>query len=418
MNKQQQKIVLLAARDVTAARTGRIAVLETGVQALKRSGYLVEIIAITNSEGEDQWLGCPLYRVPTPSVFSIPWNVARALATGKTLNEALFDSPRIRESVKSICDRIGADGVIGDNIRTWDAAESTGLPVIMHLDDLLSARYASEEFKKSNDSVFGYFGEQIPSMLRPVLERLVKHLLGLESKLAYRREIKIAKTAAVTALTSESEADVLAKRAQIPVVGLPMAVEQNIKSTPSRNAPEKLVFLGVMHYGPNMGALRYFRDEVLPILEEHGRKVEVTVIGKADAEQIAEFEGTPINFKGYVEDLYTELSKHRLFLSPIQSGTGVKTKVLDALSVGIPVVATPLGVEGIPTAHGDEYLVGHDAMEFAHHVEYLMDNPERADAIGAAGYDLLGRSMNPQRVYENWEKAVSQALEGRGGNAE
>ncbi|WP_237237466.1 glycosyltransferase [Rothia nasimurium] len=413
MLEKNQKVVLLAAREVTAARTGRIAVLETAVNALQAAGYPVEVIAITNSEGVSTWLGCPVHRVSTPSIITMPFSAVRSLASRKTLNEALFDSQQVRNSVKAICDQIGATVVIGDNIRTWEAAQATGLPVVMHLDDLLSARYASTEFKESNDSVFGYFGEQIPGFIRPLLEGAVKHLLGVEAKLAYRREIQIAREAAVTALTSEAEADVLALRAQAPVLGLPMAVPQNVKCTPSNNAAEKLVFLGVMHYGPNMGALRYLRDEVLPVLADHGRKVEVTVIGKADAEQMAEFEGTPITFKGYVENLHAELSSHRVFVSPIQSGTGVKTKVLDALSVGIPVVATPLGVAGIPSAHGDEYLVGHDAIEFAHHIEYLMDNPDRADVIGAAGYELLGRSMNPQKVYDDWESAVIQATEGK-----
>ena len=158
MLEKNQKVVLLAARDVTAARTGRIAVLETAVKALQDTGYPVEVIAITNSEGAATWLGCPVHRIRTPSIVSMPFSAVRSLASRKTLNEALFDSQQVRNSVKAICDQIGATVVIGDNIRTWDAAQATGLPVVMHLDDLLSDRYASTEFKESNDSVFGYFG--------------------------------------------------------------------------------------------------------------------------------------------------------------------------------------------------------------------------------------------------------------------
>lgn len=412
MKEEKAALALIAARDVTSARTGRIAVLETAVRALKEAGHPVIIIAITNHKGPSSWLGSPVFRVPTPPFYSMPGSALRSLVRGKTLNESLFDSAKVRHQVLDICISMGVRAVIADNIRTWDAAQATGLPVLMHLDDLLSSRYSSPEFRKANDSVFGYFSDQIPLGVRPALEELVKHLLGLEAKLAYRREIEISQQAAATALTSASEADLLAGRAKTSVWGLPMAVAQQTPSTPSANPAHKVVFLGYMHYGPNMGALRYLRDEVLPILQERGRKVEITVIGQADEEQKAEFAQHPISFKGYVEDLYRELAQHRLFVSPVQSGTGVKTKVLDALSVGIPVVATPLGIEGIPATHGHEYLVGHTPLEFAQHIEYLMDNPEGADAIGAAGYELLGRSMNPQKVYQDWAQAVEEALEG------
>lgn len=409
-----KKVILLAAREVTAARTGRIAVLETAVHAILAAGHSVEVIAITSETGADTWLGCPVHRVKIPPILSMPVNIMGTLAKRHTLNEALFDSGKIRKEVNQICLRTGADVIVGDNIRTWDAARATGLPVIMHLDDLLSDRYSSAEFRENNDSIFGYFGEQIPASIRPLLERIVKRLLGMEARLAYQREIDIVQEAAVTALTSSDEAARLSRRAGRNVIGLPMGVAQHAKCQPSRNEPFKLVFLGVMHYGPNMGALRYFRDEVLPILIERGRQVEVTVIGKSGEEQVAEFSGFPIRFIGYVEDLHEELSQHRMFISPIQSGTGIKTKVLDALSVGLPVVATPLGVEGIPTAHGDEYLVGHDSHEFASHIEYLMDNPDRADAIGSAGFELLGRSMKPSKVYDDWETAIMTAVASKG----
>lgn len=404
-----RKVVILAARDVTGVRTGRISVLETAVQGLQEAGHEIEVIAITNAEGADSWLGCPVHRVATPALPSIAVSAVRSLVKKRTLNEALFDSSKVREEIKAICQRINADVVIADNIRTWDAAQATGLPVIMHLDDLLSERYSSEEFRANNDSVFGYFSDEIPPSVRPVLEKVVKHLLTLEAKLAHRREIAIAQTAAVTALTSAEEAKRLAERAGVDVMGLPMAVPQRDRCLPSSNPDNSAVFLGVMHYGPNMGALRYYRDEVLPKLKDRQLDIEVIVIGKSDAEQQAEFAGTPIRFMGYVEDLHAELSKHRMFLSPVQSGTGVKTKVLDAFSVGLPIVASPLGVAGIPSAHGDEYLVGHDADEFASHMEYLAKNPDRADAVGQGGYDLLGREMSPQKVYDDWCKAVQIA---------
>lgn len=405
-----QHVVLLAARDVTSERNGRIAVLESAVRGLQRAGHKVSVIAFTRNTGAENWLGCKVYRVAPPSIFALPLSIPRSIYRQRTLNQALFDSPRVRQEVKNLLTRIKADVVVGDNIRTWDAAFSSGLPAIMHLDDLLSERYSSKEFRNNNDSILGYFGDQIPAAIQPILEKNVKYLLGLEAKLAYRAENNIVKYAAVTALTSDEEAQRLERRVGQPVMGIPMAVPQKDRCTPSAAPSSSIAFLGVMHYGPNMAALRYLRDEILPELERRGRKVTVNVIGKSSEEQRAEFEGHPIEFAGYVENLAEALDKNRMFVSPILSGTGVKTKVLDALSVGLPIVATPLGVAGIPVTRDVNALVGHDTQEFVDAIEQLMDNPEIADKVGNAGYELLGISMNPDTVYDRWDQAVRLAV--------
>ncbi|MBD4448633.1 glycosyltransferase, partial [Xanthomonas citri pv. citri] len=76
---------------------------------------------------------------------------------------------------------------------------------------------------------------------------------------------------------------------------------------------------------------------------------------------------------GYVDGLGEALRQHRGFLSPVLSGAGVKTKVLDAMSVGLPVAATPLGVEGIPVTAGVDALVGDTTEELVEHIRALME---------------------------------------------
>lgn len=407
-----QKLILLSARDVTGTRTGRITVLETAVRSLQAIGYSLEILALTKDQGPSTWLGCPVHRIETPSVKTLPPRALRALVSGKTLNEIVFDSSGVQGQVARLCQQLGARAIIGDGIRTWNLAKSTGLPIVMHLDDLLSERYSSESFQANNDSVLGYFGEQIPAPLLPLAEGLAGRLLGLEAKNAYQREIQIAQEAQAVALTGKEEAQILAERAGVKVYDLPMAVAQGELISAGNNPANQLVFLGAMHYSPNLGALRYFRDQVLPVLQERGRSLELTIIGKIDPKVQAEFAGSPIFFKGYVDDLQAELSKYRIFISPVQSGTGIKTKVLDAFSIGLPVVASPLGVAGIPRSDEEAYLVGETPAELASYIEELMDQPERANQIGAAGYRLLGEEMNPKIVEDNWKTALEQALEG------
>ncbi len=407
---EPRRILLLAVRDVTGVRTGRIAVLESAVRGLQRHGHHVDVLAITHEDGPAAWLGCEVRRVHPPRLGALAALVPCALLRGRSLNEALFSGRALIHKVREIARELNSDVVVGDGLRAWDLARTVGLPVVMHLDDLLSERYSSKTFRDNNDSVLGYFGDRIPRLARPGVEAVAKCLLGVEAKLARRREDAIAREASVVALTSHDEAQRLSLRVGREVLGIPMAVEQGRLCSPDQAAAGTLTFLGVLHYGPNIAALRYIRDELVPELERRGRRVQIRVIGKASREQIQEFAGAPFEFLGYVEDLPTEMSVSRMLISPIQAGTGVKTKVLDALSIGLPVVATTMGVAGIPVRNGVSALIADTATGLADAVEDLLDYPERARDIGRAGYDVLGTSMAPEHIYNAWGAAVEQAV--------
>lgn len=407
---EPRRILLLAVRDITGVRTGRIVVLESAVRGLQRHGHHVDVVAITHEDGPTSWLGCDVHRIRPPRLGSLAAFVPCALLRGRCLNEALFSGRALTQQVREIARELKSDVVVGDGLRAWDAARAAGLPTVMHLDDLLSERYSSATFRDNNDSILGYFGERVPRLARPGAEALARALLGVEAELARRRENLIAREARVVALTSREEAKRLSLRTGRDVLGIPMAVEQGTLCAPEQAAAGTLTFLGVLHYGPNIAALRFVRDELVPELDKRGRTVRIRVIGKASREQIQEFAGGPFEILGYVDDLPAEMSKSRMLLSPIQAGTGVKTKVLDALSIGLPVVATPMGVAGIPLRDGVSALIADTASGLADAIEDLMDHPERARDIGRAGYEVLGTSMAPEQIYNAWGAAVEQAV--------
>ena len=120
---------------------------------------------------------------------------------------------------------------------------------------------------------------------------------------------------------------------------------------------------------------------------------------------------------GYVDDLGDALRGHRGFLSPILSGAGVKTKVLDAMSVGLPVVATRLGVEGIPVTSGRDALVSDTTEGFVEHVRALQERPTLADDVGRAGHELLSTVLSADRIRRAWHEAVEIAMDRGAGPA-
>lgn len=404
-----KRAVLLAARNPAAQRTGRIAVLEAAVAGLRGAGLEVTVVAVTKDETPAEWAGCELIRLAPGGLLATAAGVAASVVRGGTLNGGLFRQPALVRGFRETAERLGADLVVGDGLRVWPLAAASGRPCVMHLDDLLSDRYGSAGFAEGNTNVLGYFASQVPARLVKPLERLARASLGFESRRVFREEVRIAREAAAVAMTSRAEAKTLSQRAGVPVDALPMAVDPRTPADPAAAPAETAVFLGVLHYGPNIAALRHLRDAVLPEIERRGRRLAVDAVGAGAEEFAAEFAGTPIRLAGYAESLEEGLSGHRMFLSPILAGTGVKTKVLDGMSVGLPVVATRLGVEGIDVEDGRHVLLGDTPEAFADAVIRLMDSPELAAEIGAAGRARLRDLMSSERVGAAWA-AVLQRL--------
>lgn len=113
----------------------------------------------------------------------------------------------------------------------------------------------------------------------------------------------------------------------------------SIKKVKEKN---KLVFSGMMDYDPNIIAVNYFAKNVLNKLDS---KYELYVIGKNKSKEL--ISNKKIKYIGYVESMRDELSKYDIYVCPIIAGSGVKNKILQAMSVGLPIVSTKLGVEGL-----------------------------------------------------------------------
>ncbi len=402
--------LLVLTRDPTGRMTGRKMVLTTAARGLEQSGFRVEAVVLSRHPVPASWDGRPLHRVDLPPLARVGLNAARVILRGRgTLNEALFDSPQVRRRTAQFADERGADAVVADGLRTTGAAMACGLPVVIHLDDLLSDRYAAMAgTATSSTDVLGYFATQLPAALRRPASALARRLLGIEARRVDRREHQLAYDADVVAMTSQDEADELTRRTGRAVVALPMSVTAREPGDPSAAPASSFVFLGVLDYAPNQQALAWWVAQVLPALDAAGGgDITLTVVGHRTHESGA-LADPRLRFTGYVDDLGEELRRHRGMVAPVLSGAGVKTKVLDGWSVGLPVVATPAGAAGLP--RDDGLIVATDAAGFAAAVLHLRHDGALASRTGRAGWQALQRDWSPEAVGERWGGTVRPLL--------
>ncbi|MBQ4328146.1 MAG: glycosyltransferase [Lentisphaeria bacterium] len=161
------------------------------------------------------------------------------------------------------------------------------------------------------------------------------------------------------------------------------------------------VFIGSAH-PPNMDGLKYFHDEVLPLLPED---FELTIIGEALQKSIETMEQyqyltacKQFHFAGFVQELATKLDYAKITIAPLRYGAGTKGKVASSMAHGVPCVSSSFGTEGTGMVHGENIMIADTPQEFAAHIIELMNNQELWQRISDGGIKFIQDNYSYEAV--------------------
>lgn len=411
------RVLVLATRSPYGRQSGRKAVLRTIVSACRALGHDVQVMAITHeveTAGE-----VPVERLAPPRLPRTVVNVLTKATTGRLcLNECLYVSPTIQHRIAERCATWSPDVVIADMIRTASLALGTGLPTVVDLDDLLSRRYQDLARGRADPrTLLGYYGGSLPPAVQRIAATLAARLVGIEVGLVGRREMAVGRAAGAVSLVARDEAASFERRIGRPVAWLPMAVSIPLDAAPvASNPSDRVLFVGGLDYHANVEAVQMYVEHVAPALRDLGLgNLRLRVVGHCPDDVRRELGASPaVELVGYVDDLAGELASARAFVAPIPPGTGIKTKVLEAMAAGLPVAATPDAVHGIGVTAGRDCLVGSTGAELAGAVARLVSDPPLAAEIGRAARTVVAERFSIEVVTERWRDVLDALLGGRG----
>jgi glycosyltransferase involved in cell wall biosynthesis len=139
--------------------------------------------------------------------------------------------------------------------------------------------------------------------------------------------------------------------------------------------PKVITFLGSMSYPPNVDGALWFCRRIFPIILQDIPDARLYLVGMAPHAKLRNLhDNERIVVTGYVNDVRPYLKRSAVSVVPLRYGGGVKTKVVVALSMGVPVVSTTTGGEGIPARNGDDLIIEDDPSMFAAAVVKVMTN--------------------------------------------
>ena len=304
-------------------------------------------------------------------------NCLRAIPTLTPLRVAYYQSPAFSKRVLEIIRERSIDVVHGELIKTTPT---------------LRAVLAQERIPVVYDSVdciSSYLSQQWQSARNP----LKKAFIYTEYKKMQRYEPRTISQFAATVITSSFDRDYLTRLGTRPehISVVSNGVDTEYFTPPnSTREQDSLVFCAKMDYYPNAQAMLSFCQEVLPRIWEVRPQTRLTIVGNEPPQEVMNLASdSRITVTGYVPDIRPYLGKASVALAPLLVAAGMQNKVLEALAMGTPMVATPGSCRALHVQHGTHLLIAEGAANVAHAVLQLLDDSALATALSQAGREYV-----------------------------
>jgi GT2 family glycosyltransferase/SAM-dependent methyltransferase/glycosyltransferase involved in cell wall biosynthesis len=234
--------------------------------------------------------------------------------------------------------------------------------------------------------------------------------LGPRAQALRELELAMIRAADTTLVVSDSE------RAQVQrdVPGAKVAVVPTVHDVePFVPPPEEragILFVGGFQHPPNIDAAVSLVKEVMPAVWRELGDVRVSIVGSHPPPEVQALASARVDVTGWVEDLQPLLDAAKLMLAPLHYGAGMKGKITQALSVGLPVVTTPIGAEGLDGHEQECMLIADDPHQLAAETIRAYRDEGLWRELSRAGQELILAHCSTQVI----SGRLGELLEGAG----
>lgn len=210
----------------------------------------------------------------------------------------------------------------------------------------------------------------------------------------------------------EKELQSLCPGAKTSVIPCGIDVDKYPVRKKNRGATKRITFLGSMDWLPTEDAMLYFLQEIFPILVRKIPDLQFYMIGKLPSNRVLKLCKSPqIVVTGYVDSVLPYLEETDVFVVPLRIGSGMRIKILEALCMGIPIVSTAIGMEGIEAVPGKDLLVADTPEDFAKAVIHVMETPVVAGELSQHGRQVIQEKYSIPVVGSQWKKLLVKEVE-------
>ena len=306
--------------------------------------------------------------------------MTKSLYDGTPFQTGYFSHKKNIKKLNSFCEKVNPDVVYYQFVRTAKYS-NINLPKVLDFQDALSTNMK----RRASKSSF-----------------LLKCLFNIEAKRLQKYEAKMFDIFNKLTIIVKTDKKEIKHPSQNEITVISNGVDDsyfNYKS--NKNKEFDIIFSGGMSYAPNSVAAIFLATEIMPLVWEKLPNTKLVIAGANPTTSVQSLNSENIKVTGWVEDMKEYYAKSKIFVAPMQIGTGLQNKLLEAMAMNLPCISSPLANEALGATHNENILISSSPKEYADSIINLLQNPSLADQIAQKGNNFV-------RENYRWETYGSQ----------
>jgi len=316
---------------------------------------------------------------------SIILNIFISLFNGKPFQVGYFYNSNIKKKIGQLIEKIQPNHIYCQLIRVAEYVKDSNIPKTLDYQDVFSK--GIERRCKTT-----------PFYLKPVFKSEYKRLVKYEAEIFEYFDNRT--------IISKPDRDLIQHKNKNEIKIVINGVDTGFFKPMDIPKEYELVFIGNMGYPPNVNASEFLAKKILPLVHKQKPEVKLVLAGASPHANVLALKSEKVEITGWVEDIRECYAKAKIFIAPMQIGTGLQNKLLEAMAMKIPSITSPLANEALEAKNGVEILVGATAEEFANHIIYLLENKEKAMTLASKGYDFVHNNYDWNAATSELEKLI------------
>ncbi len=307
------------------------------------------------------------------SKISIYLHLVQTLFSDKPLQVGYFYNKRINNIIRSLIEKHKPDHIFCQLIRVAEYVKGVPIPKTLDYQDV---------FSKNVERRLA----TAPFYMKPFLRMEYRRLLRYENEVFEMFDNKV--------IISVPDRDLIPHPGREQIVVARNGVDTTFFKPIDREKKYDLVFTGNMGYPPNINAAEFLAHKILPLVQSRKPGIRILIAGASPNLRVSVLKSDHIEVSGWVPDMRECYAMAKIFIAPMQIGTGLQNKLLEAMAMQIPCITSPLANQALQAKDNEEILIADTPEAYSRHILFLLDNPEKSGQIAKAGYNYILRNFS------------------------
>lgn len=282
---------------------------------------------------------------------------------------------------------------------------------VVHVQHLRMAQYLAEQHNLPRildlpDAFSLYWTRKQATTKNPLLRFFER----IEQKRVYRYEKILAQYNRALVCSNEDKIYLEEAHHLTNISLLPNGVDTTIFAAKNHDYSHNhtLLFTGNMDYGPNVDAVVYFAEKILPLVQEHFSDVQFVIAGQRPIPKVTALASSKIKVTGFIPNLAEQYNAASVVVAPLRFGAGTQNKVLEAMAMAVPVVCSHIGFKGLGIESGEGAIMQTEPEQFAQSIIQLLSSAEMREQVGQKGVQIIQSKFSWDIIARQLERYFEQ----------